>query len=577
MKNIIGSFLGTLLAIVVVAAIVGVVVLVMADSEAEIEKDSWLVVELYGELPEYDPPSGVVGELTGDDVETLTRVLDNLDKARVDDRIEGVILKTSWSGGGGPASMQEIRDKVRQLRDADKKVYGWAESLSERQYYLLAACDEIVAPPAAYIRFIGFSSGMPHVKGALEKLGINPNVSKIKDYKSAAELVTRDEMSEPARENRRWLLEERWQMYTEALAADRGLDEARVVALMEHAVFSAEEARQAGLVDRVAYWSEFAEGLADDDDEPLRTVSSERYGKVERDELDLEGDKTIAVIHAQGTIAGRENGVNPLLGITMGHETISRELERARRDEDVAAIVLRIDSGGGDGLASDMMGDKVEVTARDKPVVVSMVDVAASGGYEMAYRASSIVADPMTVAGSIGSIAAKFNLAGLYDRLGISHSHVTRGPMALMDASDRDFSEQEWQRFTDNHWDHFNRWLADVAEHRGMSFEEAEKLAHGRVFSGRQSVANGLVDSLGGLDHAVEVAKELAGIPTDEQVSLAHFPEKKDLVESLLGGDDEVATAARWTVYRMMREDLAETWRMIEQQPELLDAAFAYE
>jgi protease-4 len=307
--------------------------------------------------------------------------------------------------------------------------------------------------------------------------------------------------------------------------------------------------------------------LKPEDDDELRIVSPSRYAEVDPGKLDLGGDKTIAVIHAQGMIAGRESGVNPVFGVTMGHETIVSEFRRARMDEDVAAIVFRVDSPGGEALSSDLMGHEVEITAAVKPVVVSMVDVAASGGYHIAYRASRIVADPMTVTGSIGSISGKFNMTGMYDKIGVSFDSVTIGPNALVQSSLVSYTPEQRARFEENHWQGFNDWLRDVAEHRGMTFEDAEKLAHGRVWTGTQAKANGLIDELGDLHRAIEIAKELAEIPAEEQVTLAHFPEKKDLLESLLGGD--TAAAARWAVHRSIRKDLRETLTLLEHNPHL--------
>jgi protease-4 len=372
-----------------------------------------------------------------------------------------------------------------------------------------------------------------------------------------------------------WIFDELWEMTVEVLSADRGFDDEKLTSLMNRAVFTAEEAMEAGLVDRLVYWDELEAELKDDDDDELEIVSSSRYAEVKASKLDLDGDKTIAVIHAQGTIAGRKNGVNPLLGIMMGHETIVAELRRARLDDDVAAIVFRIDSGGGDALGSDLMGHAVEVTAAVKPVVASMVNVAASGGYHIAYRASKIVADPMTITGSIGSINGKFNMTGLHDKLGITHDFVTKGPRALMFSSYKDFTPEEWEIFTEDHWRGFNAWLQDVAEHRNLEFAEAEKLAHGRVWTGRQAVANGLIDETGDLTRAVELAKELAGIPADEKVTLEHYPKKTGLLESVLGGDQTASTAARWVVYRSIRHDVSQTMELLTSHPELAAEALA--
>ena len=564
MKSFLVAFLGALLAVIVLVMLVGGIGAYMAGRQPAIEDRSWLMVEMYGDLLEYDPPGGIMSQLGGDDVETLHRILGNLEKAAVDDRIEGVIFKVAAGNSVGTAMVQEIRGAIRRVQDADKKVLGWAESFDRQDYLLLAACDEVLAPPSAYIGFTGFSSETLHVKRAFDKLGIKPNIHKIKDYKSAAETVIREDMSEPAREMRTWIMDEMWDTLLETLAADRGIGEERIVELMQHAYFTAEEALNSGLIDRMAYWDELETELKGADDDALRSVSQERYAKVPRSELDLDGDRKIAIIHAQGTILGRRNDVNPLLGLTMGHESIIAELRRARLDEDVAAIVFRVDSRGGDALSSDLMGHEVEITVGVKPVVASMVDVAASGGYHISYRASRIVADPMTITGSIGSISGKFNMAGFYEKIGVNFDVATRGPNALFDSDMRDYTPEEKARFEEDHWTGFNAWLADVAEHRGMTFEEAELLAHGRVWSGRQAQENGLVDELGDLHRAVEVAKELADIDADAKVTLLHYPEQQSLAESIFGGDSTFGNAARWLVHRELRRELRQTRELLE-------------
>ena len=574
MKSFFVAFLGALLAIIVLVLLVGSIGGYMAGKQPAIEDRSWLIVEMYGDLLEYDPPGGIMSQLVDSDVETLQRILDNLEKAAVDDRIEGVIFKVAAGNSVGTAMLQEIRGAIRRVQHTDKKVLVWAESFDRQDYLLLAACDEVLVPPTAYIGFTGFSSETLHVKRAFDKLGIKPNIHKIKDYKSAAETVIREDMSEPAREMRGWIMEEMWETLLETLAADRGFDEEKIVELMQHAYFTADEALDSGLIDRIAYWDELETELKGADEDALRSVSQGRYADVLRSKLDLDGDKTIAVIHAQGLIIGRRNDVNPLLGLTMGHESIIAEFRRARLDEDVAAIVFRVDSRGGDALGSDLMGHEVEITVGVKPVVVSMVDVAASGGYHISYRASKIVADPMTITGSIGSISGKFNMKDFYDKLGINFDHVERGPMATIESDLRDFTPEERARFEENHWNGFNDWLRDVAEHRDMSFEDAEKLAHGRVWTGRQAVANGLVDEIGDLKHAIELAGQLAGIPADEQVTVEHFPKQKGLLESLMSGDSAAATAAHWIVYRTIREDVAETLDFVVQHPDLAVQAF---
>jgi protease-4 len=190
-----------------------------------------------------------------------------------------------------------------------------------------------------------------------------------------------------------------------------------------------------------------------------------------------------------------------------------------------------------------------------------MVDVAASGGYAISYHASKIVANPMTITGSIGSISGKFNTRGMYNKVGITFDSVTKGPNALMWSDHTDFTTEQRKRFVDDHWRGFNRWLEDVAEYRGMTFEDAEKLAHGRVWTGRQAKENGLIDEVGGLDRAIELAKEEAGIEVTEEVTIVDYPEEKGLIESIMGSDDPVAAAFRWALYRFIHEDLEESYR----------------
>jgi len=557
-----GAFFGTLVALVVFIFVLGGLLYWKANEQPGIDDHSYLLVDLYGPMLEYPPAGGLMAELTGGEPETLHRVLSNLEKAAVDDRIEGVILKVSSSSGMGGGMAWEIRGAVHRVRDAGKKVYAFSDSFDRSSYLVMAACDSIFAPPSANITIVGYAAVSQHLRGALDKLGIKPNLHKIKDYKSAAEMVLRKDMSPEAREMYEWLLDEAWDLTMEAMEKERGLTEDDVVALMQHAAFTGEEAKEAGLLDELLYWDQLEARLRREKDDELRTVSQCRYADVERAEVGLKGKKTVAVVHAQGMIGGRATRVDPLLGVMMGHESVIEDLRRAREDEDVAAVVFRVDSGGGEGLASDLISREVGITAAEKPVVVSMVDVAASGGYYIAYQATKMVANPVTMTGSIGSISGKFNSAGFWSKLGITHDHVERGPMALLWWSGRDFTNEERTRFEQNHWDGFNDWLEDVAEHRGMTFEEAEALAHGRVWSGRQAKANGLIDDLGGLHRAVELAKELAEIPAGETVKLVHYPEPQGLVDVLLGGGD-VTAAVRYAVYHTVRTELAETWRLL--------------
>lgn len=566
LKSFLASFLATVIVLFIIVMVIGMVAVSSTSGKKEkIEDGSWLVVDLYGGITEYSPPAGVMSEVLGGKGETLQRILDNMEKVCVDDRIEGVILKMSSSNGAGGAMLEEMRWAVKKVQESGKKVYGYSDSMDRKTYYLASACDSIFMPRTGYMTFLGYSVTTEHVLGTLEKLGINPNIHKIKDYKAAAEMVIRKDMSSFSRENKEWMLDEYWDLFCEAVESDRGMTEEKVREAMDLAVLTPAQALEIGMIDATMYWDEMEEILKNEGDEKLPKVSQGRYEEEEAAKLGLKGKKKIAVVHAQGMIGGRKSRIDPMFGIMMGHETVAAEIRRAQKDDDISAIVFRVDSPGGESLASDMIGHQIEVAAGVKPVVVSMVDVAASGGYHISYRATKIVADRTTLTGSIGSISGKFNAKGFYDKLGITHDFATKGPRALMFSPYDDFNEEEWKIFKENHWMDFNAWLRDVSEHRGMTFEEAEKLAHGRVWTGRQGKENGLVDELGGLDRAIELAKELAEIPADEKVTIVHYPVKKSFFEELTSGGG-LAAAARYVVYRYIKDDLAETWDIVTQR-----------
>lgn len=555
MKSFFRSFFASLFALIAVILIVAGVIGAKPEKKPAIKDHSYLVIDVDGDILPYYPPDGVMGQVLGGEGETLHRILGNLEKAAADKRIDGVVMKVSATNSLGLASLGEVRGAVKKVREKGKTVYAFADNLDRNAVFLASACDSIFMPPAGYVTFTGFGGAATFVKNALDKLGIKPNMHQIREYKSAAEMVTRSESSPEAREMREWMLGEMWDMQIPAICEDRRLSEEKLVSLMEHALFTPQEAREAGLVDGLLYWDQLEARLKAEKDDNLRTVSQSAYAKVDRAKVGLKGKKKIAVVHAHGMIGGRKSRIDPLLGPMMGHETVSVELRRAREDKDVAAVVFRIESNGGEGLASDLISREVQATAAVKPVVVSMIDVAASGGYMIAYRASKIVADPMTVTGSIGSISGKFNTSGLYDKLGITFDEFEKGPSGLMYSEHRDFTDEERARFEDNHWDGFNLWLEDVSKYRGIPMERLEKLAMGRVWTGRQAKENGLIDEVGGFDVALSLAKELAEIPVDQEVTLVDYPKKKGLFETITGGDGGPA-AVRWILYRFLREDL---------------------
>ncbi|MEZ4386150.1 MAG: S49 family peptidase [Candidatus Krumholzibacteriia bacterium] len=566
-RQITHAVLASLISLVVVLAIVGGVLFLALHRSPEVPKDGWLVIDLHESLPEYAPPGSFPGGLMGGDTLTLQDALDALAKASLDRRTRGVIWKLSAGNGAGWAKLQELRQATAAVRQAGKPVYAWADNLDLRTLYLAAACDSIYMPRGGYFSFQGLRRESMHVKGTLDKLGIVPHVSKIREYKAAAELVMETETTPLVKERNQRMLDELWATVSGTIADDRGLVYADLLALLEHGALEPSEAADAGVIDRVLYWQGLEARLLAEAHDPkaklLPTVSPATYRDVAWKDLGRKGKATVAVVHAQGMIGGRENGTNPVFGITMGHESVVRELQRARLDPDVAAIVFRVDSPGGDGLTSDLIGHEVALCADAKPTVVSMVDVAASGGYQISFRATRLLADPLSVVGSIGSISAFFDLSGWYRKIGLSKDGVEAGPMAGLGRDDRAPTAQEWAAFTASHYAGFNDWLQQVADKRGLTFAEMEERAYGRIFHGEEAVRLGLIDGIGNLDQAVRLAAELAEIAPETPLTVVHLPERQSTLDQLLGHEsgpaDPVALAVRWRLFNQLRSEWALT------------------
>lgn len=540
----------------------GVMTALFSSGDAvQVSDGSWLVIDLYGDIPPYDGPESISSSLFGEP-ETLQAILDNLDKAAADDRVTGVVMKISASNSLGMASLGEIRTAIAHIQESGKAVIAFSDDLDRDALYLASACDSIFMPNVADLTFTGYGAVESFYKGTLDKLGVHQNLHKIKDYKTAAEPFQRTSMSPENREMTEWLIQEVWDVELGAVARDRGLSVDSLVACMEYALFTPEEAKRAGLIDDVVYWDELEERLGGEDD--MTTVTSAEYDDVTRDEVGLKGHQRIAVVHAYGFIGGRESRTDPTIGVMMGHETVIDDLRSAADDDRVDAIIFRVDSPGGESLASELIAREVGKIAADKPIIVSMGDVAASGGYAISYRATKIVADSLTITGSIGSIYGKINIGGAWNKIGVTFDSVTKGPNALLWSTVHDFDDEQWKRVEAHHNDSVNRWLADISEARGIPVEELRASSEGRVWTGRQAKERKLIDEIGGFDRALEIAKASAGIPADENVTLDHYPKKKGLYYLLTTGDAPL-TLVRGTIARWFRADVAETMRVLQR------------
>jgi protease-4 len=497
--------------------------------------DSWLVVRLSGDLLEWYGPT-TVRDLLEDPPPCLMEITENLEKAAADRRIRGVILKLEGFRAG-TGKLDEIRSGVARVRDAGKPTYAWAQTLDDAGVYLASECDSTFLFPEGHVFLLGRGVTIPHVKGTLERLEVRDQFHVIDEYKTAAEFFTLKESSPEALENLRWLVEDLDAAFDSTLAANRGLGAGEVGELRARAVLGAEDARQAGLVDDLVYWDEVEDRLRGPLDE-LRTISSQDYSQVERRSLGLTGATKVAVVHGQGFIApDGEDRYDPVWGVVMGPDRVVEDLERARTDHGVDAILLRWDTPGGATDGSERVARAVLRARRDKPVVVSMADEAASGGYMISYGAHRIVCPGSGITGSIGSITGKLNLRGLWAKLGVTFDDVAFAPNAFLFSELHDWTMDQREIVAEEHWAFYRAWVEDIAQARSLPPEHVDESGRGKVWTGRQARERGLVDDLGGFEEAAAAVRRVAELGEDEKLDFEHWPKEQTLLDILLSGD----------------------------------------
>ena len=525
-----------------------VLVSVFRRGEPRIENNSVLALRVAGSLPDY-VPDDPLRRFLGNTDQSLSNLTLQFRKAKVDNRIKVILLDINMSSAG-MGKAEEIRDAIADFRSAGKPVYAYLEYGTDKEYYIASACDKIYVAPPGELFINGFAANVMFFRGSLDKLGIYPDMVQIGKYKTAVETFTRKDMSDANREFVNSLLDDLFNRYVEAIAKARHKSAADVRALIDDAPYSAAKAKELGLIDGIAYHDEIEKELktrlAYKDSDELRIVKASEYNGVEPESLGLDKGEKIAVIFATGDIGSGRSNDSPTGDQSIGSDTLAKAINDARDDKSIKAIVIRVDSPGGSGLASDIIWHAIESAKTKKPVVVSMSDVAASGGYYIAAGANKIVAQPSTITGSIGVFAGKPVIKGFYDWLGISNEYVLRGKEAGMFRETEKFTPEERTKFEDLiKRTYYEDFVPKVAKGRNKTAEYIDSIAQGRVWTGAQGKERGLVDEFGGLDRAVEVAKELAKIPKDKGVHRVIFPYRRTLLQQLFNEEgDETRTQA---------------------------------
>ena len=487
-------------------------------------------------------------------VKTLRSITKEIDKIRKDDQVAGVLLKIEGLGIGW-AKLQELRDKITQLRSDGIEVISYLESGGNTEYLLACAADRIVLMPAGMVGLTGLRAEVIFFRGLLDKLDIKADMYAVGKYKSAIEPYMRDSMSEAQREAMNAILDDLYAQQVEMIANGRGEIDATLAAeLIGQGPFTAKEAYQAKLVDAVQYYDELVQSIEERAEEKIEVVSE--YGKKPAKAPELtgfagfmklfsmlasskqpssgEGKPQVALIYATGPIMSGAPTSPFTTGQVMTPGEMAKALREAREDSDIRAVVMRVDSPGGSAVASDAIWREVLLTQREKPLVVSMSDVAGSGGYYIAMAAGTIVAEPGTITGSIGVLGGKLNLKGLYNKVGLTKEVITRGQNANLYSDYGDFTPTERERLQKLLETIYQDFVRKAAEGRDKTEAEIHELAQGRIWTGKQAKEIGLIDELGGLDTALAIAKQQVGLDPADEIDIIRLPKPKTIFEALI-------------------------------------------
>ena len=528
-----GRFIVVFLLLAVVTSMTGLGVMYFMVSRAPtVTSNSVLSLRLPGGLSERQV-NPFLTSFSGD-VPTIRSVVDSLRKAKVDSRIRGVILLPS-----GPQPLwgkaQEIRDAVLDYRKSGKPIVAFLEFGGTQEYYVASAAEKVFLMPGSPLDLVGVASYEMFFRGALDKVGAHADMLNSGDFKTAANVYTETTMTPAHREMAESLNRDLYDQIIEGIADGRGKTKDEVRRLIDEGPFLPDDALESGLVDALVYADEVKQ-QAPFDEVNWRVITDRDYRQIGLEAVGLNGGRGIALIYAIGAINSGSGGVGLAGGEVIGSDTLVAAIRAARNNDAVRAIVLRIDSPGGSAVASDAIWREVMLTKKEKPVIASMSDLGASGGYYIAMSADAIVAQPATLTGSIGVVAGKVTTGGVYEKIGINIEPVSQGRFAEIYSPVRPFSDDERTKMQSHIDAIYEQFLAKAAEGRGTTRDAIHELAQGRVWTGRQAEERGLVDELGGLPRAIALAKEHVGIDADEEVQLIVYPRPKSLFELLNEG-----------------------------------------
>ena len=529
------------------AAVILVFALMRAsDRRPTVPDGTVLVMRLEGAIPELAPVTIPLPWFESQAQSTVADLWLMLRQAAKDDHIKAILLEPRGLGAGW-AKLDELRAGLALFKKAGKPVYAYLRNPGAREYYLAAAADKIYFNPEDMLDLKGMRAELTFYRRTLDKMGVEMEIEHAGKYKDAADSYVRTGPTPETREVIGSILDQIFGHLIDSVAASRKLAPDRVRAMIDEGPFLDQAALSGKLIDGLLYEDQVRDELKKQlKGQSLERLSYRDYLKSSAFGGSAGDNNKIALVVGEGAISRIGGDADPLSGeegIRSG--PFMRLLRQVREDASIKGVVLRINSPGGDAIASDEILHEVKLLAAKKPLVVSMSDVAASGGYYIAMTGDPVLAYPDTITGSIGVIYGKVNLKGLYEKLGVDTEIVKRGKNADFDTSIRPMTEPARKKLREGIMSTYQAFLERVAEGRKRKVPDIEPLAQGRVWMGAQAKGNGLVDQLGGLDQAIELVRQKAKIPAAERIRLVPFPRKRTLFDQIFNANESVLAQLR--------------------------------
>ena len=509
------------------------------EKPPQIADNSVLVLRLSGELPEKAPvelPDFLGGGRPG---LTVSNVWMSLRMAAADSHIKAVVLEPDGLVAGW-AKLEEIRGDVELFRKSGKPVFAYLRTPTTRDYFIALAADRIFSGPEEPLMLKGLRAEMMYFKKTLDKIGVGMDIEHAGKYKDFGDMFTRSDMSPETREVMTSVVDDLYGNLVARIAEARKKSPQEVQDIIDQGPFTARQALKAGLIDELSFEDEMWSALKDKlhSGDPVK-LSADKYVKVSPETVGLQGKSRIALVIGEGDIVRGGADDNGADESSLTSNGFNKLLIQVAGDSTIKGVVVRIDSPGGEVTASDDIWRQMNLLSKKKPTVISMSDLAASGGYYMAMTGDPIVAEPGTLTGSIGVVFGKPNLHGLYDKLGVTKDFIQRGKHADIDSDYTSLTPEERDKLRQGIDESYQDFLSKVANARHHSVDEIDAVAQGRVWLGSQAKTRGLVDELGGLDTAIGLVKKKANIPAGEQVTLVTYPPRRSIFDVIMKRSQE--------------------------------------